>query len=113
MHIFHPIEDLATDSEVRQYPNGTVTLQCANTDLQQQAQDCQSRIRQLAATMEQTAKIWQGEDCQTFLSQARSLQPHLIRLTEIMSQYGDTLIRTAQTYRQLQQDRAAQAARLL
>ena len=38
MHIFHPIEDLATDSEVRQYPNGTVTLQCANTDLQQQAQ---------------------------------------------------------------------------
>lgn len=82
-------------------------------NLQQQAQDCRSRIRQLAATMEQTAEIWQGEDCQTFLSQARCLQPHLIRLTEIMSQYGDTLIRTAQTYRQLQQDRAAQAARLL
>ena len=38
MLIFHPIEDLATDSEVRQYPNGTVTVQCANTDLQQQAQ---------------------------------------------------------------------------
>ena len=65
-------------------------------NLQQQAQDCRSRIRQLAATMEQTAEIWQGEDCQTF-----------------MSQYGDTLTRTAQTYRQLQQDRAAQAARLL
>lgn len=82
-------------------------------NLQRQSQDCQARIRQLTGTMEQTAEIWQGEDCQTFLQQARSLQPHLIRLTEIMNQYGETLNKTAQTYRQLQQDRAAQAARLL
>lgn len=82
-------------------------------NLQQQSQNCQSRIRQLTGTMEQTADIWQGEDAQTFISQARSLQPHLIRLTEIMNQYGEMLTQTARTYQQLQQHRAAQAARLL
>lgn len=88
-------------------------IQNASASLQQQSADCESRIRQMLSVMEQTAEIWQGEDCQMFISQAQGLQPHLMRLTELMYQYAQVLSRTSQTYRQLQQDRLQQAARLL
>lgn len=81
--------------------------------LTSRSQQCADLIRQIGLTMHGTATVWQGSDASAFVSQAESFQPQLLRLSSLMEQYALTLKNTAAVYDQLQQDRLAQAGRLL
>lgn len=81
--------------------------------LTSQAGQCETLIRQIGRTMQDTSAVWQGSDASAFVSQAEAFQPQLLRLSTLMEQYAQALKQTAAVYDQLQQDRLAQAGRLL
>lgn len=92
--------------------SSTGIAQSAST-LRSRSSECRSAIAQIAQTMNETASVWQGRDCQTFVSQANALRPQLERLCTVMEDYASILTQNAQIYDQLENDRAAMAARLL
>lgn len=82
-------------------------------DLKQKANSYQETITSMYAKMHQMQSVWQGSDNQAFINQLDNFKPQLDKMTEIIEQYASYLSSSAQSYRQIQNDRIAKARSLV
>lgn len=70
-------------------------------------------IQRLFSRVKEMQSIWQGVDHLAFQEQLETFRPSLKEMEVVIHQYADALRNTAHVYEALQQDRVAQAKRLL
>lgn len=85
---------------------------CAQV-VEQQMQQVQRTVAQLYERVDEMSLAWQGKDNQAFSVQIKGYQDDFRQIQILMMQYSEFLRSSARSYRQMQEELAAQATRLV
>lgn len=80
--------------------------------MEQQANSYEKNFQQLYQSIEAMQSGWQGKDNMAFVNQIKGFQGDFQQMATLMKEYANFLKLSAKTYRQTQDERAAQARRL-
>lgn len=81
--------------------------------IEQQSTAYEKSYARLFQTVETMNAGWQGKDNQAFISQIQGFQSDFIQMATLMKEYSNFLKTSAKIYRETQNERTAQARRLV
>lgn len=82
-------------------------------NIKQKAMQYDDIIQSIYARMHEMQSVWQGSDNQAFIQQLENFKPQLKRMTQIMEEYANYLAKSANSYKEIQNDRIAKARSLI
>ncbi len=77
-----------------------------------QGYDYEDIVARIHSRVQEITSIWQGADCEAFLSQAEALQPRLLEIGEIIHSYAALMETSARSYESVLESRMAGARSL-
>lgn len=87
-------------------------LESAAGSIENANADYERIYQAMYADVDKMSNSWRGKDNEMYTSQIRSFEDDLRQISIIMKQYASFLRNTARAYRQLQDEKYAQAQRL-
>ena len=80
--------------------------------LNNQANQYDELIQSIYSRMHEIQSVWQGKDAQMFIEKAEAFHPQLQKMAQVIESYAMTLMKSADLYETIEQDRMAMASQL-
>lgn len=87
-------------------------LEVCAQNVEQQRSEVQRTVLRLYEKVDEMSAAWQGKDNTAFTVQIHGYEDDFQRLMMLMQQYSEFLRSSARSYREMQNELAAQASRL-